>query len=348
MANFINLAEAGKPEILIDADSVHMIEYRDDTMGATFGNNKGVTLWSKEQGVFATVPAENPGAAQKIVDKICRNKTQNWIKFPVRWPDSNTNENTLRSVCYVDPATFTYAITSVPSEDNNNKIGASRAILLGVEGYGRLESTAVTAGEERNMLATIQNANTGLVLVDPVDASARFYNPGYTLYNPAKVDRIYGDGVQINVIFMQKDRVDFTLNKTPQAQQPKLDVNKHFQQLLASGIDEQEATENVQKLINDRAIEKEEIINKAMNDFARAVAAECPQLDELENASYPVFLRFNDVSSLYTHDDGEVITIHYRKTKQDQYGESQNIYFKNRADLQKALEKFKPTPPRPV
>lgn len=348
MTNLISFGEEGKPEILIDADSIQMIEFCDDTMGPTFGDSKGITLWSKESGVFARLDAKDASAADEIIGKICGRKAESWVKFPVRWPDSDTNENTLRSVCYIDPTTFTYAITSVPSECNNEKIGPTRAILLGVDGYGRLESTAVTAEEERAMLDAIKTANQHLIEVPPSEASARFYNPGYTLYDPAKVNRIYGDGIQVNVIFNQRDRVDFTLRHVLKAQTgPKADINEHMQRMLADGKDEEAAMRAIEELLRDQKKQKEAREQTVRNDFARAVAAKCPHLNEIENASYPVFMRFNNIASIYAHDDGKAITVHYRKTKGEQYDETQNVYFTEADALKKALEKLKSNPPHP-
>lgn len=313
MPHFANIAADGKPACIVDLDDVLLVNDLEEN----------VTLVSRTQGQFAGLKKED-GAAERIA-ALMEAAGIPMIRFPVRWPDNETGENTFRFNQFARADAFSYATTSVfeTQKDGTEQCG----MLMGVDGYGRLESTGVTREEEAEILAKAQAANTGLRRIDPEEAHARFYAPGYTLYDPAKINRIYADSCQVNVIFSGQDRLDFST--------PETDMNRILTIMRTEkpGITDEEIMQGFYQA-------RERINTGLRATFARAVAAQAPQLLEIEGSKQAYYTRPDTVGVIYVGDKNDVMTIFYRKTAAQSYAEHEHVRFETPEQMQAAMAKL--------
>lgn len=316
MTNFVNIAPQGKTPAILDIDAITMIADEKDGMG----------LFSRDGLFYQAGNGPDAVTAQDVIGRLQAAGVE-LVKFPVRWPDSKTDEDTLRHTYYIRPEAFSYYISSAQSSDVKGLDGPHCAAMLRVDGSYRLESTAISAAEEAVLLDAVRRHNANLVEVGAKEAHSRFYNPGVTVFNPEKVTAIRPDPVQVNVFFSPKDRIDFKL--------PEIDKNALLDQLHDEnpGLDYKHLLPLFYK-------EEEAQKTRPKEDFARAIAAKTPQLQEFKNSNPPAFMSFDSLTTLYPHDDGKAFTAYYNKMAGDQYAESANVYFTKPEDMQAALADF--------
>lgn len=84
--------------------------------------------------------------------------------------------------------------------------------MIDVNGYGRFETYRVPESLIHDLVTRITAKRPQMERIDPSVATARFYEPGYVLYDPKQVSGIYQNGYDIDVTFADSHRIDFKLS----------------------------------------------------------------------------------------------------------------------------------------
>lgn len=321
MTHLINIAADGQPARLVDRDDIVMIMAAAD----------GIGFFSRTQGLFLRLPADGDTAERTAALLEAAGIPQ--IRFPVRWPDSQAGEDKLSSTCFVRADAVCYITTSVFVPPQGSETAEKCAMLLGVDGYGRLESSAVTRAEDAAIRAAARAASPGMVEILPATARARFYQPGSTLYNPALIDRLYGDGAhQVQVVFSVSDRLDFSL--------PDVD-----DQEISDAVFRDYASATPVEQVKAFQAARRDAENTLARTFAAAVAAGAPQLREIEGPIYPFYIRPDTIAAVFAH-DGPSLNILSRKAAGEPYNENSVLHFETPAARDDAIARL--TAPRPA
>ncbi|HRQ61648.1 MAG TPA: hypothetical protein PLO23_09105, partial [Alphaproteobacteria bacterium] len=192
------------------------------------------------------------------------------------------------------------------------------ALLMGLEGYGRLESYEVPVSAVEKFLDIVKQRQPQLARVNPDEARARFYDPGYVVYDPLKVIRIYQNGDSVNVRFTSPEDVDFNF-------EPEV-----VGQYLEAKYGPDSPHGDKQDCINQGTINKayafeNKLRFRLQREFARKVAKAAPDLVRIEGSESILYTRFTNATRLevFTSDRPDQKTkllVFYQKDTPDSSG----------------------------
>ncbi len=147
--------------------------------------------------------------AWEIDTELCARKLaeagHDFFKMPYIWGDDQ-----YLGEAYINPDAVSAVIVSapfVPTDGTEPHVG----VLIDVNGYGRFESYGVPERLVTQLVDRIKAGRPHTEHVDPATATARWSRPGYVIYDPKQVNGIYQNGYDVDLIFTNGHRIDFSL-----------------------------------------------------------------------------------------------------------------------------------------
>lgn len=328
MAKFIDVAPQSDHSFYIDAENVSVVS--DMRKGGARDKDMLCITTFQEQNAFAYQTEEGLTPAETV--KYLREAGTQMFEMSFIWGDEDVG------VLYVNPVAFQYVVTSEPFI-RDGETEERVAIIMGVDGQ-LVESSGVKVSELDAFMDAVRQVRPDLKRVTPETASARFYKPGYTDYDPAKISQVYKNGSQVNVHFGCGGTVDFNI-----ADMKRDWGNFYLQKRVNKApperrlpIDTKEDMQALQKRVYDF---KARIQFRLQREFAKAVAADAPDLIKVSSEEGFLYSRFKDVARLSFWEDhgGEhCIYVEYNtKSRERGLAGDSRVYFK---DLERAKKEF--------
>lgn len=293
MQKFITVTDKTGAPMLLPSDITHMAVT--DSTDTKRPGDRNIMLSSRTahnaghyseqtRGVSPTDITDGMLAAGKIL-----------VKMPFVWGDK------LVGAHYVDPTSVTFISTSKP-ETQPNQDGKFMAVLIGLKGGGYVETYAVPEKTIHTFMDAAHAANPSLRVITPASATSRFYEAGFTAYDPADVVRIYPNGHQVNVLYRDGFCSDFNL---PRVDYMGMHLGKLFDRVVRMRGNTAEAQDNLSadkplmnRLLNHAGKFSKRKEASARNAFASAIAADCPSLYSFKDAEEFYYTSLKNVSRI--------------------------------------------------
>lgn len=335
MPRLINIATKDNNAYLLNAGDISVVA--DMLPSKNIGTDVEELLVVYPQSKYAPIQINRKALGIAVGD--CAQKLSaggvELFPFPYVWGDKKEIGR-----LFVNPGAFTYLITSeafIPEGKTEPHV----AMLLGMEGHGRVESYEVPVSAVEQFMDIVKQRRPGLVRVNPSEATARFYQPGYVVYDPLKVIRIYQNGHQGNVRFTSPWDVDFSFR-------PEV-IGRY----LRSKYGADKIPSDEQGAINQGCIDKAYAFERKLRfrlqrEFARKVAAKAaPDLVRIEGADTILYTRFKNVASVQVYasenpDQETMMYLSYHDGTPDSAGRSDDAraYFKTQTAAAKEVERL--------
>lgn len=317
MPHFVNIATNGKKPLLIDADSISVVKEVD-------AKKKGETTLSfssNEEHGFLYIDKEFWNVDTDNCIRQLSNAGEELFAFPYIWGDGETPGGKTMGRFFVNPAAFNYIITSEPSIEEGDT-EETVAMLLGVDGYGLVESYGVPVKTVEKFMDLVKAQKPDLVRINPDEATARFYKPGYVIYDPQKIIRIYPNSYDLDIRFANGGLIDFNF--------PDRHFGQEYLDRKINGLSGEKrnslSRDDMTRIFMVAQKYKDGMGSRIRREFARRASRNVPGLVKIENAKSPFYTRFNNVSWIKQNE--KVLSFTFKKgSPDDTVGYGENVYF---------------------
>lgn len=242
---------------------------------------------------------------------------------------------------WVNPNAFQSVITSAPSV-SAGETEETIAVLLDIEGYGRIETTMPGTTLDAFMQAAAAE-KPNLMRIDPKTAHARFYNPGYSIFDADRIESLRYNGnmaIDVNLYgaaMMGAGRIDFQLNSgDPNGNTlGNVIINRMARKMRGMlGIKDLNAAPVFNALVQRAQAYADKAEIRLMDHFCAAIAARAPQLVRIEYAQKPHYVDPARIACAYTYKDS--VQIHFAKPAFRTHANDFGIHFKSAGDAKKS------------
>lgn len=335
MKNFIAVREGTDKPLLLPAD-ITLITEACSSFSQKRPEDLQVILATRKTSQSLIANAQQWDISGDAISQALRANGTTMIEMPFVWGDETIGRH------FVDPAALTYITTSV-AKQRAGDTERTAAILMGLKGGGFVESGAVPARIIQDIVNAAYAANPALRIVEPRTASSRFYEPGFTIFDPADVVRVYENGSQVNVLYRDGYCSDYMM--------PRIDYNnRHLNNLFdrivrmrGGDAAAEKATFTDKPLMNrvrnhtDAYAKRKE--TAVRRDFARAVAATCPDLYEFKDATQFFYTSLKNIG-VVVQKDKDLFVDYLRDTPDGKgmHGGGRTVSFRDEAAARVALK----------
>lgn len=205
MGQLVNLAKNTEKSLVIDASTLSI--FMDIADPNT--NKRNITFHStsyKPENRLLSFEKDSWDMDAPACVKNLAAAGYDFFELPYIWGDKK-----YYGEAYINPDAVSAIITSAPFIPEN-ETESHVAALIDVNGYGRFESYSIPETLVDDLVVRITAKRPQMERIDPSVATARFYKPGYVLYDPKQVSGIYQNGYDIDVTFADSHRIDFKLS----------------------------------------------------------------------------------------------------------------------------------------
>lgn len=316
MPRLINIAKSQGSPVYVDPSDITAVMTSPEKNEVTLFNSKGQLLhmscahWDVD--------------FQDVVDKIAQAGKQ-LFGFTARWPEG---QDSFRDYTYyIAPEAVNFITTSKPS------VQGVQGVIIGVKGYGRVESYGTTPQELDELLATMRAAKP-MKEFTPDIAMARWSNPDRLCIDFNAVTRIVDDKhMGIDVSFDEFDR-------RLDVHTPMLDINDLVTQEEAEAA-QAGGQESLSRLFWVEGTRRQkELERQARQKLAEEIAAANGTLTHVPVPGQSVYLRPEESGFVYSFESDEefILLVGTQKTARNPYPDDLKIYFKTKEDRQRAFD----------
>ncbi len=314
MSDLANIRPGADTPLLLNTRDISVIMCQPESPENP--ERKALSIYNAVQGAPIWLSEAQQGIDPAVVIKSVRKSGINLFEIPITHGNGQSY-----GTAFVNPDAFIAAITSapyIPEGKTEPHIGLS----LEMAGHGPVGSHALPVRILDALMTQVQTVKTNLVRIDPHVASSQFVEPGYVVFDAARLSTIipngYGMDVQLQDGANNMARIDFHL-KNKRGQDPffekeayaaALHDRAHRRGLIPTANSAE--YEKALAAINARSwkhLDREQYKLKVA--FAESLAKVKPDLVKIENAKDPYYTTLHRASSIECR--GDTLSVHFNK-----------------------------------
>lgn len=243
---------------------------------------------------------------------------------------------------FVNPALVQSIIVSDPKQSDDES-EPHVALLADVVGYGRVETYKVPVSVLDDFISKVEEHVPGMLRFESAEISTRFYGEdGFTMIDPKRVGRIFPNGYDLDITFLDGMRLDFHLDKKKTVEQGRQDYLNRLVKRIQGDSTLEELFEKVGGDLNNLSPRlhrhEEKLRRRLREDFADAIVKYAPHLTQIEGADNVYYTTLDNVSWISTHEKS--LTMNFEKVASERYGERMSVYFDSEEKAQAELARL--------
>ncbi len=333
MARFINIAKDDTKPVLVNIEDIACVE--EGFPGMALGQTQhSIRITGMDGREKAHLSCDGYNIDVDVAVAKMAAAGLDLVHVPVGWPDNGAVKAVGRN--FVNPASFQYIITSKPTADKGATEETS-AVLLSLRG-NFIQTYGITEPMIDGFMAKVVQALPQVKHVDTAKMTARFYQMGRIAYNPAAITSVDQGSDRVDVRFAgatidfnapHKDWCNEYLNRKHNKATPE--KRAAFMRAVWNNpaVDTQKHIYGFENKIRDRI----------GREFARAVAADVPQLIKVGGDFGAHYNRLDDVATMSLYDTKEgntVLSVLFSRSNND----GVHVTFKTREKAEKEMARI--------